>query len=86
VEKLVTSRDPSAVGGSIYSDPDTNGGIATPSAQSHYDPLPLEEVRCSLLPHLSATWAVRGTDVRLSALAAAVLLNDGILKTNDLDL
>ena len=70
----------------IYSDHGTNVGIATPSMQSQDGNLPLEEARCSLLPSRSAAWLVQGKDLRLSTLAAAILMHEDILKLKDLDL
>jgi hypothetical protein len=69
-----------------YSDYDTNVGVATPIMQSQDGNLPLEEARCSLLPNRSAAWSVQGKDLRLSTLAAAVLMHENILNFKDLDL
>jgi hypothetical protein len=67
-----------------FNDPDT--GLSTPTLQSEYHALPVEEVRCSLLPNRSAAWVIYGKDLRLSPLAAAVLLHENKIKVKDLDL
>jgi hypothetical protein len=43
-------------------------------------------MRCSLAPSRVAVWRVRRSKVRLSALAAAVLVKQGLLKYSDLKL
>ncbi|KAK0748260.1 hypothetical protein B0T21DRAFT_279757 [Apiosordaria backusii] len=45
-----------------------------------------DNMRCSLAPSRVAVWRVRRTHVRLSALAAAVLVKEGWLKYTDLKL
>ncbi|KAK4672869.1 hypothetical protein QC763_106820 [Podospora pseudopauciseta] len=45
-----------------------------------------DNMRCSLAPSRVAVWRVRRTHVRLSALAAAVLVREGWLKYTDLKL
>jgi hypothetical protein len=48
--------------------------------------LPFEDPPCDLLPHHPAVWVVKGKDVKVSSLSAAILLNDGILTSKDLAL
>jgi hypothetical protein len=67
-----------------FNDPDT--GLSTPTLQDEYHALPVEEARCSLLPNRSAAWSIHGKDLRLSPLAAAVLLHENKIKAKDLDL
>jgi len=45
-----------------------------------------DNMRCSLAPSRVAVWRVRRTKMGLSALAAAVLVNAGVLKYADLKL
>ncbi|TVY87532.1 hypothetical protein LAWI1_G008698, partial [Lachnellula willkommii] len=68
-----------------YSDHDTHAGIATPSTQSQETNLPLEEARCSLLPNRSAAWFIQGRDLKLSTLAAAVLIHEKCIDFKDLE-
>lgn len=55
-------------------------------AQSFHQFLEVDKLRCSLAPSRGAVWRVKRTDVRLSALAAAVLVNEGLLDFQDLKL
>lgn len=48
--------------------------------------LDLDTMRCSLAPTRVAVWRVRRTQVRLSALAATVLANEGLVTVDDLKL
>ncbi|KAF2091156.1 glycosyltransferase family 1 protein [Saccharata proteae CBS 121410] len=48
--------------------------------------LKVDELRCSLLPDHVAVWRVKRTQIRLSAVAAVVLANEGILSFSDLKL
>ncbi|TVY26678.1 hypothetical protein LHYA1_G004154 [Lachnellula hyalina] len=68
-----------------YSNHDTHAGIATPSSQSHEGNLPLEEARCSLLPYRSAAWFIHQRDLKLSTLAAAVLMHEECISFKDLE-
>jgi hypothetical protein len=42
--------------------------------------------RCDMLPNRSAVWFVRGRGLKISALAATVLLNEGALANKDLSM
>jgi UDP:flavonoid glycosyltransferase YjiC (YdhE family) len=55
-------------------------------AESFHNQLRIGELRCSLAPERVAVWRVRRTDIRLSALAATVLANEGLLGFQDLKL
>ena len=55
-------------------------------AQSFHRQLKLEAVRCNLYPQRPAVWRVKRTDIRLSALAATVLGNEGLVNFSDLKL
>ncbi|KAI9842751.1 MAG: hypothetical protein M1837_006934 [Sclerophora amabilis] len=55
-------------------------------AKAFHDRLDFENLRCSLAPSHVAVWRVKRTQVRLSALAATVLGNEGLLDFNDLKL
>jgi UDP:flavonoid glycosyltransferase YjiC (YdhE family) len=48
--------------------------------------LNIDNMRCSLAPSRAAVWRVRRTKIRLSALAATVLVKEGWLKYSDLKL
>ncbi|KAK4229015.1 sterol 3-beta-glucosyltransferase [Podospora fimiseda] len=48
--------------------------------------LEIDKMRCSLSPIRVAVWRIKRTQVRLSALAAAVLVKEGWLKYSDLKL
>jgi UDP:flavonoid glycosyltransferase YjiC (YdhE family) len=65
----------------VRSEDGTEGG-----AQSFHKQLRLETVRCNLYPERAAVWRVKRTDIRLSALAATVLGNEGLLDFSDLKL
>lgn len=55
-------------------------------AESFHKQLAPHNIRCSVCPDRVAVWRVRRTDIRLSALAAAVLGNQGLLSFEDLKL
>ncbi len=55
------------------------------SAKHYRDQLPPPGTRCALLPSRMAVWEVRGTDIKLSALSAAILINEGKLNEGDLE-
>lgn len=54
--------------------------------KSFHAHLDVEKLRCTLAPSRVAVWRVKRTDVRLSALAAAVLVKNGLIKYSDLKL
>ncbi len=55
-------------------------------AQSFHTTLDVDTLRCSLAPSRVAVWRVRRTPIRLSALAATVLGNEGLIEFSDLKL
>lgn len=59
---------------------------AETGAHSFHKQLHVETVRCHLAPTRAAVWRVRRTDIRLSAFAATVLGNEGLLDFGDLKL
>ncbi|KAF5022977.1 hypothetical protein F66182_4975 [Fusarium sp. NRRL 66182] len=54
--------------------------------KSFHDHLDVDKLRCTLAPSRAAAWRVRRTQVRLSAFAAAVLVDQGLLQWSDLKL
>lgn len=54
--------------------------------KSFHDHLDCDKLRCSLAPERVAVWRVKRTQTRLSALAATVLANEGLLDFGDLKL
>lgn len=55
-------------------------------AKSYHDHLGIDKLRCSLAPSRIAVWQVKDADIQLSALAATVLANEGLLDFADLRL
>ena len=55
-------------------------------ARSFHEKLGMDSLRCSVAPNRTAVWRVKRTQIRLSALAAAVLGNEGLLDFNCLKL
>ena len=55
-------------------------------ARFFHSQLNLDTMRCSLIPNRNAVWRVRRTQVRLSALAATVLIDKGLLNFDNLKL
>ena len=55
-------------------------------AKNFHDQLDINSLRCSLSPGRVAVWRVKRTKVRLSALAATVLGQEGLLELRDLKL
>jgi hypothetical protein len=56
------------------------------SVQSDYDVLPQTTVRCALATSHVGVWRVKKSDIKISALAAAVLVNEGLLSFKDLEM
>ncbi|KAK1984917.1 glycosyltransferase family 28 domain-containing protein [Colletotrichum cereale] len=54
--------------------------------KSFHDHLDTDELRCSIEPSRAAAWRVRRTKVKLSPMAAAVLVDNGLIKYSDLKL
>lgn len=54
--------------------------------QSFHSHLDIESLRCSVAPSRTAVWRVKRSKVRLSPLAVAVLIEEGLLKYSDLKL
>ena len=54
--------------------------------QKFHEALNLDRLRCSLAPSRAAVWRVKRTEIRLSAFAAAVLGNEGLLNFSELKL
>lgn len=48
--------------------------------------LPLDRMRCALEPKGKAVWRLRQTNIRISAFAAAVLVDEDIIDLQDLKL
>ncbi|KAI9369654.1 hypothetical protein BJX61DRAFT_549434 [Aspergillus egyptiacus] len=57
---------------------------AQSAVRSLYSHLDVESLRCSLCPDRPAVWLVRRSRIRLSAFAATVLVETGLLKPSDL--
>lgn len=55
-------------------------------AQSFHQFLDMDTLRCSLAPSRAAVWSIKRTDVRLSAMAACTLANEGLLDFKELKL
>ncbi|KAF2483580.1 hypothetical protein BDY17DRAFT_251074 [Neohortaea acidophila] len=55
-------------------------------AQSFHQMLDVDKLRCMIAPSRPAVWRVKRTQVRLSAVAACTLANEGLLSFSDLKL
>lgn len=55
-------------------------------AVSFHRRLGVDDLRCALTPSRVAVWRVKRTSIRLSAFAATVLINEGLLDLNNLKL
>jgi hypothetical protein len=55
-------------------------------AQSFHQNLDVDKLRCTVAPSKTAVWRLKRTQVRLSALAACTLANEGLLNFQDLKL
>lgn len=55
-------------------------------AKSFHDFLDYDKLRCSIAPSRAAVWRVRRTNVKLSAVAAAVLVKEQVIEYSDLTL
>ncbi|KAI9806495.1 MAG: hypothetical protein M1833_003682 [Piccolia ochrophora] len=69
------------LGAKIASEKGTENG-----AKCFHKQLDVEKLRCSLAPSRVAVWRVKRTQIRLSALSATVLANEGLLSFGDLKL
>jgi hypothetical protein len=56
------------------------------SVPSDYNVLSPTTVRCALATSHPAAWRVKKSDLKISALAAAVLVNEGLLTFKDLEM
>ncbi|KAH8805477.1 hypothetical protein F5884DRAFT_708908 [Xylogone sp. PMI_703] len=54
------------------------------AAEDFHDGVDLANLRCEFSPERKAIWRLSKTDIKLSAFAAAVLSNEGLLNFNDL--
>jgi hypothetical protein len=54
------------------------------AAQSFHANLPLETIQCDVLPHLPAAWVHRKLPIKLSKVAAQVLLDNTVLEASDI--
>lgn len=86
IEHFTSDGPPSYDGNSEDTYDHEIDSIATPGTRSEKDALPLEEARCVLVPNRAAVWWVRTAGLKLSTLAAAVLIHESILSSKDLDL
>jgi UDP-glucoronosyl and UDP-glucosyl transferase len=59
---------------------------AETGAKQFHSHLPIDKMRCSVSSGRAAVWRIRRTDIRLSALAATVLGNEGLVDFKDLRL
>ena len=55
-------------------------------AQKFHDMLDIESLRCTIAPRRAAVWRIRRTQVRLSAFAATVLIQEGLIESTDIKL
>ncbi|KAF0645288.1 hypothetical protein FPSE5266_00805 [Fusarium pseudograminearum] len=79
--KPETLEQAKAMGQKIREEKGTDVG-----GKSFHDHLEVDKLRCTLAPSRAAAWRVRRTQVRLSAFAAAILVEQGILQWSDLKL
>ena len=61
-----------------------NGAEA--AAASFHNAVNIDSMRCLILPERIATWRIKNTDIRLSTLAASVLIDNGITSLEHLKL
>jgi len=54
------------------------------AVQSFHANLPLEMIQCDVLPHLPAAWVHKKLPIKLSKVAAQVLIDNAILDTSDM--
>jgi UDP:flavonoid glycosyltransferase YjiC (YdhE family) len=59
---------------------------ATAGALNLHEKLQVEDFRCSLAPRRLSVWRVKGSDIRLSTLAATILFKERALGDNDVEL
>ena len=54
------------------------------AAQSFHANLPLEMIQCDVLPHLPAAWEYKRLPIKVSKVAAQVLIDNAVLDASDL--
>jgi hypothetical protein len=54
------------------------------AAQSFHANLPLEKIQCDILPHLPAAWEYKELPIKLSKIAAQVLIHNSVLSASDI--
>lgn len=76
-----TQEQAKGLGGKIRQENGTKAG-----GMSFHKHLDMDSLRCSAAPNKAAVWRVRRTKVRLSPLAAALLVSEGLLQYTDIKL
>ena len=79
--KPATKDQAATLAASIAQEKGTDDGAVYFHAQ-----LDTDHMRCSLAPQRTAVWRIKRTQVRLSALAATILRNEGLLDFDDIKL
>ena len=79
--KPTTLERAQELGARIGSEKGTDAG-----ARSFHGNLDVDTMRCLVSPHRAAVWRVKRTTIRLSAFAATVLGNEGIIEFSNLKL
>ncbi|BCR87280.1 putative UDP-glucose,sterol transferase [Aspergillus chevalieri] len=64
---------------------ESENGVAS-AVHCFYRHLDLDNLRCSICPNRPAAWQIRHSDIRLSAFAATVLVEAGLLKPFNVEL
>jgi hypothetical protein len=54
------------------------------AAQSFHANLSLEKIQCDILPHLPAAWEYKELPIKLSKMAAQVLIDNSVLSASDI--
>ncbi|RAQ98940.1 sterol glucosyltransferase [Stemphylium lycopersici] len=55
------------------------------AVQSFHANLPMDTMRCALIPTMAASWKTKKDSIRLSKIAAQILIENGILVPSDLE-
>ena len=54
------------------------------AVESFHASLPLETIQCDVLPHLPAAWEYKRLPIKLSRVAAQVLIENSVLSASDI--
>lgn len=78
------TKDAMVCAHSLSAQMDSERGVDA-AVQSFHANLPLEAMQCALVPYTTASWVYKKASVRLSKLAAQILIDNDVIDSSDLE-